>query len=295
MQALVHQLQQQIVSIFQNLAPSLLAGGAIFTALAFIPGAACNPRKPWWRNPGLSIDGFYAVLNALLAPYLSSAVAVALALTLTLFLPTTEVIEILRGRGLLANLPFLAQCALYLALSDFFLYWIHRAFHRKILWPFHAIHHASEEVDWTTGYRMHPVNLTLGAYLVPFLMFYLGIPLEVIILLAPLDTAVGYFVHSNLNWTLGPLKYVIATPVFHRWHHTRIDQGGGANFAPTFAIWDVLFGTFFMPAGELPARYGIDDAPFPSKFSSQLAYPFKTLLRLIGYRKRLPPAGELTP
>lgn len=288
------QLWQEIMSALQNMTISLLAGGVIFTALTLIPGVACNPGKPWWRSRGLAIDGCYLALNAVLASYLSTAVAIAVALTLALFLPTIEIIRLLQGNGLFARFPLATQCALYLAISDFLLYWIHRVFHRKILWPFHAIHHASEDVDWTTGYRMHPINLALSANLVPLLMLYLGIPLKVIILLAPLDTAVGYFVHANLNWTLGPLRYVIATPVFHRWHHTRSNQGGAANFAPTFAIWDVLFGTFFMPAGELPARYGIDDEAFPPRFARQLVYPFGALLRSIGLRKRLPPVEGST-
>ena len=67
------------------------------------------------------------------------------------------------------------------------------------------------------------------------------------------------FVHANLSWTLGPFKYVLATPVFHRWHHTALEQGGNTNFAGTFPLWDILFGTFRMPEGKLPDNYGVDD------------------------------------
>jgi sterol desaturase/sphingolipid hydroxylase (fatty acid hydroxylase superfamily) len=59
------------------------------------------------------------------------------------------------------------------------------------------------------------------------------------------------FVHANLR-TLGPFKYVLATPVFHRWHHTPFEDGGDTNFAGTFPIWDILFGTFRMPKNRLP-------------------------------------------
>ena len=61
----------------------------------------------------------------------------------------------------------------------------------------------------------------------------------------------------------GPVKYVLATPVFHRWHHTWLEEGGNTNFAGTFPIWDILFGTFRMPENELPADYGVDDQPVP--------------------------------
>jgi hypothetical protein len=41
-----------------------------------------------------------------------------------------------------------------------------------------------------------------------------------------------------------------------------------------FAFWDLLFATFYMPPGRLPARYGVDDPQFPAGFLKQLAYPF---------------------
>ena len=83
------------------------------------------------------------------------------------------------------------------------------------------------------------------------------------------------FVHANLNWSLGPFKYVIAGPVFHRWHHTAAERGGYKNFAGTFPIWDLMFGTCYMPEHELPDAYGIDDKQFPQGFGSQMLYPFR--------------------
>ena len=78
------------------------------------------------------------------------------------------------------------------------------------------------------------------------------------------------FVHANLNWTLGPFKYVIASPVFHRWHHTGLEVGGNTNFATTFPIWDILFGTFYMPKDRLPENYGAGDPTMPDGFVAQL-------------------------
>ena len=73
---------------------------------------------------------------------------------------------------------------------------------------------------------------------------------------------------------LTSLRYVIAGPVFHRWHHTAADRGGSSNFAGTFPIWDLLFGTFYMPENELPDAYGIADKSFPEGFGAQMLYPF---------------------
>jgi sterol desaturase/sphingolipid hydroxylase (fatty acid hydroxylase superfamily) len=102
-----------------------------------------------------------------------------------------------------------------------------------------------------------------------------GISPNVMLWVGPFTTASSAFVHANLNWTLGPFKYVIAGPVFHRWHHTAADRGGSKNFAGTFPIWDLLFGTFYMPARKLPDAYGIDDKRFPEGFAAQMLYPFR--------------------
>ena len=101
-----------------------------------------------------------------------------------------------------------------------------------------------------------------------------GISPNVMLWVGPFTTASSAFVHANLNWTLGPFKYVLAGPIFHRWHHTAADRGGSSNFAGTFPIWDILFGTFYMPNNELPDAYGIDDEHFPESFGRQLIYPF---------------------
>ena len=96
------------------------------------------------------------------------------------------------------------------------------------------------------------------------------------LILAPFNIFYSAFVHANLNWTLGPSKYVLASPVFHRWHHTHPDEGGSKNFAPTFPVLDIVFGTFYMPKGKLPEHYGVTDKNFPTThFIDQLFYPFR--------------------
>ena len=58
-------------------------------------------------------------------------------------------------------------------------------------------------------------------------------------------------------------------------YRTALEVGGNTNFAGTFPIWDILFGTFRMPPEELPENYGKDEAAMPSEIVGQLAYPFR--------------------
>ncbi len=179
------------------------------------------------------------------------------------------------GRGPLSTLPFWGQVVAYLIIGDFLFYWVHRTFHSDMLWRFHAAHHSATEVNWTTQHRFHPVNVALGSCLVYLTLMTLGISPTVITYLVPFEILTAAYVHANLNWTHGPLKYVFASPVFHRWHHGPANDGGNANFAPTFAFWDVMFGTFHMPEGRLPETFGVDDPDYPQSYLGQLIYPFK--------------------
>lgn len=181
------------------------------------------------------------------------------------------------GHGTLKSVPLWLQMALIMLISDFILYWAHRLFHTGKWWEFHTIHHSPAVIDWTTAARFHPVNLWLTFTLVDALMLIAGFSPAALAALVPVNMIYSTFVHANLNWTLGPFRYVLASPVFHRWHHTQVNEGGNRNFAPTFPLLDVLFGTFYMPEGRLPEHYGVQGREVPDDFLRQLVYPFKGL------------------
>jgi len=53
-------------------------------------------------------------------------------------------------------------------------------------------------------------------------------------------------------------------------------MGCNSNFGEALAIWDVLFGTFYLPEGQ-PERLGLDDAP-PEDFVGQTLWPIRYFL-----------------
>lgn len=178
------------------------------------------------------------------------------------------------GFGPLASLPAGPQVILFLLLFDFSLYWNHRLFHSGRWWKYHAIHHSPEIVDWLSAVRVHPLNDFMGNLLslVPILL--LGFNPS---LVAPFGVIVGFYalvVHADLDWDLGPLRYVIVSPAFHRWHHSKDTEAVDKNFAALFPIWDVLFGTFYMPRGKRPGNFGIPET-MPKSLWGQLIQPFR--------------------
>ena len=247
----------------------------VFTVLAHF--WACNPGKPWWRKRELVTDICYWFFVPLFARVFRIGLLVIAAGFLFRIHDADEVATFFEnGHGPLSTLPVPVQAILSLVLADFMLYWLHRMFHGGGFWKYHAIHHSSEDLDWISAARFHPVNLVLGTIGVDVVLILAGISPSAMVWLAPFNTFHSAFVHANLNWTLGPFRYVLATPVFHRWHHTSPEEGGNTNFAGTFPIWDLLFGTWRMPEGRLPDNYGVDDkATFPNEIAGQLAYPFR--------------------
>jgi sterol desaturase/sphingolipid hydroxylase (fatty acid hydroxylase superfamily) len=270
-------LLHKIVDVYKEQLPIIFGLACLFAALTIFESQASAPGKVWWRNRGLATDLSYALIHGIAGPYfkLPALVLIYALLSKTVMTPDQVAEFFKNGGGPLRTLPFWAQVIVQLVVADFLLYWIHRLFHGNTMWRYHAIHHSSEEVDWTTSYRFHPINLIMQPALVTMIMLALGISPAVMAFLVPFDILSSTWVHANLNWTLGPLKYLVATPVFHRWHHTLPDEGGDSNFAPTFAFWDWAFGTFYMPEGKLPQTFGCDDPLFPEGYFRQLLYPFR--------------------
>ena len=250
--------------------PYVAGMGVLFAALSWY--SPCNGDKGWWTKRGLVTDLCYWFVVPVFSRY--GRIGFTVLATVYLFgIDTTQGLLAYydHGHGPLARLPFWGQVMLYLFSTEFTLYWIHRAFHSTRLWKYHAVHHSSEDLEWISASRFHLVKLLMGSILVDVIALLSGFSPDIFLIMAPFAVVTSGWVHANLNWTLGPLKYVIAGPVFHRWHHDR--SALGKNFASTFSIFDWMFGTFYMPQGQLPGDYGLIENDMPESFGAQLLYP----------------------
>lgn len=257
-------------------AVALLLAAAIFTSIErrwpAIPGRSA------WRRPGRFTDIAYWLfvpfLNraAIAAATVIAVLPIALALGAPLG-PRFDAWVAARRTGVSLQ-PAWAQAIEILILADLIGYWTHRLFHRRPLWRFHAVHHATRDLDWLSAARVHPVNeaLSRAASVVP--LFALGFRGEVLAGVTPLLAFYAVAVHANLRWTYGPLRYILASPAFHRWHHAADIEARDKNFAGLFPVWDLLFGTFYMPVGVSPRGFGVEEE-VPDGLIAQLAWPFR--------------------
>ena len=181
-----------------------------------------------------------------------------------------------RVAGFVGAMPLAAQVVVLVLVADFTQYWVHRTFHSvPWLWKFHAIHHSSEEMDWLAGSRLHLVDVIVTRGLTYIPIFLLGFSQSALMVYVFLVAAQATFIHANVRWQFRPVRRVIATPAFHHWHHTAERDAVDKNFAVHTPIWDILFGTCYLP-DHWPRHYGLSGRrDVPSRWLTQLAYPFR--------------------
>jgi sterol desaturase/sphingolipid hydroxylase (fatty acid hydroxylase superfamily) len=164
-----------------------------------------------------------------------------------------------------------------LIIGEFFLYWVHRLAHEwDILWRFHAVHHSAPRLYFLNATRFHPVDLAISNF-APFVpLMALGATAEVMALFSVTSAVHGFFQHANLPMKLGPLNYFFSMAELHRWHHSPILEEANANYGQNLIVWDIVFGTRFLPKDrEPPAKIGITGMPnFPMRYWGQLMSPF---------------------
>lgn len=155
---------------------------------------------------------------------------------------------------------------------------MHRAFHGRRLWAFHAVHHSSVDLDWLSAVRLHPVNdaVMRVAGMLPVLA--LGFAPVAVAGIVPVLTLMAILVHANVDWDWGPFRALIASPRFHRWHHTDETQARDKHFAGLLPLWDILFGTYHMPERQRPTSFGTA-TPVPTSLVGQIVFPFRKTRR----------------
>ncbi len=178
--AVIHSMGVTVMKIL----PWTIGLGVTFAVLSVF--WACNPGKPWWRKRELVTDLCYWFVIPLFARYLRIGLLVLGAAWLFGINTAQGLVEFYDdGHGPLAQLPLWLQAVIFLVASDLMMYWIHRAFHRPAMWKYHAVHHSSEELDWISAARFHPVNIFLGSVLVDVVLLLAGISPNVLVFLGP--------------------------------------------------------------------------------------------------------------
>lgn len=256
------------------------------SAILFIFIEKVIPRYPEQAvlRPEWQLDLFYFSLNHLLIAFL-----IVLA---NGFAPQAfgwAVNESFQAK--IQSLPLGVQVLLLALGADFVLYWIHRAYHEvPRLWPFHAVHHCAEHMDWLAGSRTHLVQTIVDRTLAMIPLYLLGTTEQALNLYVVLAALQAVFTHANVGIPTGPFKYLLVTPQFHHWHHSSDQPAIDTNYAVHFPLFDRLFGTYHMPDQHWPIEYGTTKR-LPRTFWAQFMHPF----RAVPVAVEASPAVEVSP
>lgn len=254
----------------------ILVFGALSAIFAVLEWAfAANPAQKRLRA-GFKTDLVYWFTTPLFFKAVSTfGTAVFLSILYHTKPPQLKALFDTRQTWVTVHLPLALQILSLLVIADIMSYWLHRLFHGKKLWKFHAVHHCSEELDWLSAVRVHPVNEWITRWIEAVVLLGLGFNPASVALYIPFLTFYAIMLHANVKWDFGWFGNIIASPRFHRWHHTAQEEGLDKNFAGLFPWIDRIFGTYYMPKGKMPDKFGLYNERIPNSFWGQMAYPFK--------------------
>ena len=173
----------------------------------------------------------------------------------------------------LSPMAVLAVSFGFFLFHDLVNYVTHVFFHKvPALWAFHQLHHAAEVMTPITAYRVHPMEVFIPALLQAPVIGLASVCFQNLIPSAMALTTlfgVGVFSflfgllghhlqHSHIWLSFGPFfNRLYISPAQHQIHHSRAVQHRDKNFGVKFAIWDLLFGTLYVPTGKETISYGL--------------------------------------
>ena len=241
--------------------------GILIIILIFLPLERLVPNRPaqpvlrrHWFN-----DSVYLIINSIVIRF-GFVALVGLAMAGSRSIMPDSIGVAVRAQ------PIWLQAIAAIIVADIGFYAAHRLFHAvPALWRFHAIHHSIEELDWLAAHRVHPVDQIIVSTVSLVPVFALGFSAPAVAILMFTYMLQSHLIHANTRIGFGPLRFVLASPLYHHWHHANEGTTQTSNFSAQLTFMDWIFGTLRLP-DKMPERYGIDD-PVPTDYVRQLAYP----------------------
>lgn len=142
--------------------------------------------------------------------------------------------------------------------QEFCYYWMHRADHRiRWLWATHAVHHSSNEFVLANAYRLGWTTQVSGTALFMAPLVLLGFTPQAVLAMLGANLLYQFWIHTELIGPLGPLEWLLNTPMHHRVHHARNTEYLDRNFGGVLIVFDRMFGTFVAERPGNPCKYGL--------------------------------------
>ena len=154
------------------------------------------------------------------------------------------------GWGLLNYLdwPVPLEMVVGIVILDLMIYLQHVVLHMiPFFWRFHKVHHSDLDLDVSSGFRFHPLEI-LGSMIYKLgLVAALGPSVMTVVVFEAILSGMAMFSHSNIKLPLEldrTLRWLFVTPDMHRIHHSVEVAETNSNYGFNISIWDRLLGTY---------------------------------------------------
>jgi sterol desaturase/sphingolipid hydroxylase (fatty acid hydroxylase superfamily) len=175
--------------------------------------------------------------------------------------------------------PLWQQLLLAVLIADVGITLAHYASHRiDVLWRLHAVHHSVKRMYGFNGLMKHPLHQFIETLAGTSPLLLMGISQDVLSLLIVAVVLQLLLQHSNVAYFTGPLKFLLAINVVHRFHHLKTAEEGDVNFGLFTNLTDYFLGTVYYDRRRVIGSddIGIGDQPdYPTGYLSQLIQPFR--------------------
>ena len=200
----------------------------------------------------------------------------------------------------LIKMPFGVQFAFGFLLMDLTFYHWHLANHAvPVLWRFHNVHHVDPDLDVTTSFRFHAVEVLYSTVFRAVQVTVLGIsPLTYVVYEIFFQIAT-MFHHSNSRL---PIRFerwlnkIVVTPRMHGVHHSDIKGETNSNYSVIFRWWDALHRSLRLNVPQSQIDIGVAGyrEPQDNNLWSLIVLPFRKQRYYWPQSVQRPPAEGVT-
>ena len=185
------------------------------------------------------------------------------------------------GRGWI-HLPmhgywYFVSIVILAVISDLYSYSFHRLQHAiPFLWAMHSFHHSANALTFVTGARHFWLERVISSGILPIIPILFLVPPEMQLILSVIHFFPDTCAHLNVRFPMGRMIAVVNSPQWHRIHHSALPEHRDKNFASLLPLWDLLFGTAWIPQ---PDEYPITglDPPVRVGLIDGVIWPFRHL------------------
>ena len=172
---------------------------------------------------------------------------------------------------------YFVSLVILVVITDLYTYTFHRFQHAiPFLWAMHSFHHSANALTFTTGIRHLWMERVMVSAVLPIMPILFDIPPDTQLIISLIHFFPDSCAHLNVRFPMGRMITVLNNPQWHRIHHSAMPEHRDKNFASLLPLWDILFGTAWIPKPDEYPVTGLDP-PVRVSVIDGVIWPFRHL------------------